>query len=89
MMNCFQVLLSISTCAATARRLTPDHLSKIHELDGFTCGSPLFPETDPDCDMVIVRETQTCGNYMVGWCRLTVSKPVLKAPMVSALESII
>jgi len=26
-------------------------------------------------------------NYEVGRCRLTVSKPVLKAPMVSALET--
>jgi len=30
------------------------------------------------------------GNlYKVGQCRLTVSKPVIKAPMVSALETII
>ena len=27
--------------------------------------------------------------FKVGWCRLTVSKPVLKAPMVAALETMI
>jgi hypothetical protein len=27
------------------------------------------------------------GDNLVGWCRLSVSKPVLKAPMVSALEA--
>ena len=27
------------------------------------------------------------GMLSVGWCRLTVSKPVLKAPMVSAVET--
>jgi len=33
---------------------------------------------------------QACDNYAkVGWCRLTASKPVLKAPMVSALEATI
>jgi len=37
-----------------------------------------------------VSLADTTGNTgMVGRCRLTVSKPVLKAPMVSALETII
>jgi len=30
-----------------------------------------------------------CGSDEVGGCRLTVSKPMLKAPMLSALESVI
>jgi len=37
-------------------------------------------------------ETEQLGNMsaaVVGRCRLTVSKPVLKAPMVSAPETII
>jgi hypothetical protein len=29
------------------------------------------------------------GDDVVGWCRLTVLKPVLKVPMVSALEAMI
>ena len=37
-----------------------------------------------DEDVELVR-----GLILVGQCRLTVSKPVLKAPMVSALETII
>ena len=33
--------------------------------------------------------TREPNGLVVGRCRLTVSKPVLKAPMVSALEAII
>jgi len=33
--------------------------------------------------------TNKLMKKLVGRCRLTVSKPVLKAPMVSALETII
>ena len=28
-------------------------------------------------------------STLVGWCRLTISKPALKAPMVSALKTVI
>jgi len=36
-----------------------------------------------------VQDCITDCMYKVGWCRLTVSNPVLKAPMVAVLETII
>ena len=48
--------------------------------------------------LVVLREAKAAGVQitktsimlgLVGCCRLTVSKPVLKAPMVSALEATI
>ena len=38
---------------------------------------------------VLMDETERKVYDQAGRCRLTVSKPVLKAPMVSALETII
>ena len=36
-----------------------------------------------------LRRYTTVASPKVGQCRLTVSKPVFKAPMVSALETIV
>jgi len=36
-----------------------------------------------------MTDLRMCSDYVkVGWCRLTISKPVLTAPMLSALETI-
>jgi len=56
MINCFQLLLSNSTCSATAR--------------------------------IVLFWHKLLDPSEVGRCRLTVSKPVLKAPIVSALEAV-
>ena len=42
---------------------------------------PLHPGTDE------LDYAPDLPPYKVGWCRLTASKPVLKAPVVSALET--
>ena len=39
--------------------------------------------------LLVVRGPELIGAHVVGRCRLTVSNPVLKAPMVSALETTI
>ena len=55
-------------------------------------GGTAVPVADNACcegDGNVVPDTECClsGNAQVGRCRLTVSKPVLKAPLVSALET--
>jgi hypothetical protein len=51
---------------------------------------PLSGETSIPLDGAItLRLTQTVLQLKVARCRLTVSKPVSKAPMVSSLETII
>jgi len=40
-------------------------------------------------EAVVVMEGPEMPDAKVGWCRFTVSKPVFKAPMVSALETVI
>ena len=47
------------------------------------------PESEEACDRVAAasgRGKEVATQDMVGRCRLTVSKPVLKAPVVSALK---
>jgi len=48
-----------------------------------------FPSTDiPQANRQIFMTMRSrMIADVVGWCRLTLSKPVLKAPMVSALET--
>ena len=69
MINRFQVLLSNSTCGATAWW---ENLSRT-----------LMFVVRGDVDVKFV----TLDSVQVGRCTLTVSKPVLKARLVSALET--
>jgi len=68
---------ALDRLASTSRELaaTQDALSmKIAELEG-ACG---------ERDQIAVKHRQLTG---VGRCSLTVSKPVLKAPVVSAISA--
>jgi hypothetical protein len=79
---------------------TPNDVARI--IDGFISSGPLH-HVDVDCGGLfdprtsgheIEREEQRCralrrraDDAKVGRCRLTVSKPVLKAPLVSAISA--
>jgi hypothetical protein len=76
MLNSFQVLLSNSTCAATPWA-TPDWPDLWAVRDGYC----------PEIWRVVNGKVKDYAK--VGRCRLTVSKPALKAPVPSALESIL
>jgi hypothetical protein len=51
-------------------------------------GDPLGLRGDDVCFDVATRLERGCW-ILVGWCRLTVSIPSVKAPMVPSLETII
>jgi hypothetical protein len=69
MIECFQILVSNSTCAASKRALA-GAFSRWQE----------FAEESAELKAKL-------QHAMVGQCRLTVSKAVLKARLVSALET--
>ena len=84
MMDRFQPLLSISTCAATtwAQHVLEAPrswiMSMVYIVVTVTLGYPLVSGVAAACGVTVV---------WVGRCRLTVSNPELKAPVGSALET--
>jgi hypothetical protein len=83
-MNRFQTLLSISTCAATVRGKVrrykaPNMADRVQNVYSF------FVEHGFDSTTGVHLFTEKTA--MVGRCRLTLSRSVLKAPLVSALET--
>ena len=85
MMYRFQTLHSNSTCAATAGVLKL-YLSSLPEpLLSYRLYDPLLAVAAVPTQS---RRILALASLLVGWCRLTVSKPVLEVPMISALETV-
>ena len=82
MMNHFRTLLSISICATT-------HWASLSEVIA-TVSARLSTSKPKQTDYEEIELEEVSVDVLeVRRCSLTLSKPMLKAPMVSALETII
>jgi hypothetical protein len=79
MINCFHVIAF--NLAATARNVTIGADAAV--ATGWLPTLPTLPR-----DTLHVLASCLSAEALVGQCRLTESKPVLKAPMVTALETL-
>jgi hypothetical protein len=91
-MNRFQILLSNSTCGATRwatqalcalAAVLPSHPAAAVELYPGAADAAAVAAAA----LLLARQLAPVPGSPVGRCRLTVSKPVLKVPMISELEA--
>jgi hypothetical protein len=98
MINCFQALLSTSTCAATLWRLAGEiNVGSLKEIDLWNLFHVHLIHTelvggDVHMDAVtfapwMMREARDAWMRQVGRCSLTVSNPELKARLVSVISA--